>query len=240
MTSWIDSLVSPHTKGQIAFTGELEFAAASEDDRTGRTVRFRLVRRPEDMLAAHPFSKYTRRRRGHAGTRFESVLTEVDGDLQVSCEMMLLNWADGPQGATVVFLLDYALDDHPFMSCTRHTKDAAGTRFMAVLLEVDDDNTIVDQEKRERVESRYKQTLSNAAAVMTKNPRFHTWLREVQEDREWDAALADAWLKETIGIESKTELDREDGESVRAIAAFHKLRNAFLDWQVAEGYSITP
>jgi hypothetical protein len=236
MTEWIDKLVSEHTRKHIAWVGETEFCGAAEDDRTGRTVQFRLVRKPEELLAAHPFATYTRRRRGHAGTRFEAVFNAVEG-WQVLCEVMLLNWGDGPGGATVKFLLDLALDDHPFLKCTRRAKEKAGTAFMVVFMEVDDDNTIVNQEQRERVEGHSKQHLSNVAAMMVKNNRLHLWLREiVDEDIAWDTQKSDQWLKETLSISSKAELDNE--ENIQAISGFHRLRAAFVEWQERQGYPL--
>lgn len=218
----------------VSFTGELEFAGASEDDKTGRTVQFKLVRAPEDMIAAHPFSSYTRRRRGHAGTRFEAVFASIAPEpYVVSCEVMLLHWADGPSGSTVKFLLDHFLDEHPFLGCSRGVKGAAGDRFILKLLELDDDNTIVNQAKRADVE-RKSQKLSNVAAMIVKNKRFHQWLRDTQEFAEGDDA--NGWLKDHCRINSKAELDREG--SSEAIARFLKMKSAFVDWQIAQGYDL--
>jgi hypothetical protein len=240
--TWIEDLMSS-TRAHRAFTGEVEFTGASEDDRTGRTVQFRLVRKPDELLTAHPFSTFTRRRRGHAGTRFEAVFSAIaDEPWTVSCEVMLLNWADGPAGATVKFLLDFALDDHPFLKCVRRTKDSAGSGFMLVLMEIDDDQTIVNQEQRDRVERRSKQKLSNVAAMIVKHPRFHEWLREVRFgpsetiDGPINTKIADTWLKDTISIDSKADLDND--ENVKQIAAFLKLKAAFVEWQELQGYDL--
>lgn len=242
---WLDELASASVRTKVAFSGELEFAGATEDDRTGRVVKFRLVRAPEDAAQAHPFAVHTRRRRGHAGTRFEASFVELDGKMEGMYEVMLLNWGDGPQGATVTLLLNYETNAHPFLWCSRASKDSAGTRFMCVFVEVNDDDEIVDQERRERVEAAHKagkapQKLSNVAAQIIKNPRFHEWLRETQpEDTEWTVRKADAWLKHMLGVDSKADLDKEGPEHVAPVAKFHRMRAAFVEWQTAAGYDTT-
>lgn len=233
--SYIDEVVSPGVKDRIAWYGELEFAGATEDDRTGRTVQFRLVRSPEELTEAHPFATYTRRRRGHAGTRFRSVFTPVGGGEPIEAEVMLLNWADGPGGATTKFLLDADLAEHPFMACSRRTKDSQPSLFMGVLMELDDDDRVINQAKRERFE-KARQTLSNVAAMMVKHPHFHSWLSEVVAfppelgivaPEHWDAVAADKWLKHELGIKSKAELD---GGNIAAQHKFLKLRASYEDW----------
>lgn len=220
----------------IAWQGELEFLGATEDDRTGRTVQFRLIRKLDEMGMAHPFGAFTRRRRGHAGTRFKAVFQPIDMGRGVDGEIMLLNWADGPKGATVKFLLHCSDPDHPFLYCDRRTPDAGGTSFMAVLLELDDDDVVVNQAKRERYE-KSQQKLSNVAAMMVKYPRFHEWLREIAgpapsaEDGEysvgqWGRLEADAWIKDELDISSKGELDRD----TKAARRFLTLRSRYTDW----------
>lgn len=222
MTS-INDIISPHVKDRIAWSGALEFNGASEDDKTGRTVQFRLLRDGEDLLVAHPFARYTRRRRGHAGTRFLAVFSPVGGGDPISDEVMLLNWGDGPGGATVKFLLNVE-DHHPFMTCKRRTKDSSADTFMGVLMELDDDDEVINQVKRERYEAA-QQKLSNVAAMMVKHPHFHAWLREVTTFPE--GADADQCLKDMLGIASKSELD---GKNKAAQHKFIKLRAAYNEW----------
>lgn len=231
MKNWIDDVVSPHVKDRIAWMGALEFTGATEDDKTGRTVQFRIIRKPEEMHSAHPFSRYTRRRRGHAGTRFGSVFSSGE-EAAMSGEVMLLNWADGPSGATVKFLLDSELGQHPFLHCTRRSAEGAGDTFMAVLMELDDDDEVINQTKRERYE-KTQQKLSNVAAMMAKHNRFHEWLRETVGDEPWEAAGANEWLKRELGISSKAELD---GKNRDAIRKFEKIRAKYGDWLTSNHY----
>lgn len=224
---WINDIISPNVKDWIAWQGALAFNGASEDDRTGRTVQFFLLREGEDLLSAHPFARYTRRRRGHAGTRFHAVFSPVGGGDPISDEVMLLNWGDGPGGATVKFLLNVE-DHHPFMTCKRRSKDGSADTFMGVLMELDDDDEVINQVKRERYEAA-QQKLSNVAAMMVKHPHFHQFLLETvgEQQRPWDAEFADRYLKDLLVIDSKAELD---GKNKEAQHKFIKLRAAYNEW----------
>lgn len=237
--SWIDSLVNERSspaQRHTAWVGEVEFMMAQESDSAGRTVKLRLIGRPEDQGKSHPFSKFTRKRRGKAGSRFEASFAAVTGDQQLMLEVMLLNWQSNPQGDTVVFLLNQESAQHPFMGCTRGSKDAPGTRWMVVAVEIDDSQELVQQGKVEQLEQARRtgreQHLSNAARLLTKNPRFWEFLTETCAHGEVRSTSdADALLKDVVRIESKSELDSDAPESVEKIVAFHRLREGFVTWQ---------
>jgi hypothetical protein len=244
MSHWIDDLIALRSvRKYVAYAGELEFMRASESDSAGRTVRFRLVRPPEQQSHAHPFAKCTRRRRGKGGSRFEVGFAAVDSGQEMLLEVTLLNWSSTPQGDWVDFALDFAADKHPFMGCSRASKEVPGTRWMATFVEKDDSEVLINQEKVARLEQTRRtgrgQTLSNVARMLTKHPRFHEWLREYEEDTDWNTQAADDWLKTTIGIQSKADLDNDGPEAVKAIAAFHRIRTKFVEWQETQGYDIT-
>jgi hypothetical protein len=105
-TDWLDKMVerSPAAK-VVAWAGELRFAGAREDDKVGRTVRFDIIVAPENAGKANPFSTFTRRRAGHAGTRFHLGMSGIEDAPEWNAEVMLLGWNDGPKGQTVTFLL---------------------------------------------------------------------------------------------------------------------------------------
>lgn len=257
--SWIDELLdemdeekAAKTKPSmaIAFAGEVEFNKATEADNSGRTVRFRIVIHPEEVERRHPFESFTRKRRGHAGSRFEASFNEIDGNREFMLELMLLNWVANPRGEFVDFSLTFEAPTHPFMGCTRGSKDAPGTRFMMVAVEINDDQAIVQELRAEQEEHSRRtgrpQHLSNAARIMTKNPRLWEWLHETEGtpaqggevNAEWDTYTADAWLKEHLGIASKADLDSDGPEAVAAIVKFHRLRTRFVEWQCDNGYEI--
>ena len=56
---WIDEVIAssdPKTAQRIYWAGEVEFLSAAEGDVTGRTVKLRLVRGPEEHALVNPFA----------------------------------------------------------------------------------------------------------------------------------------------------------------------------------------
>lgn len=91
-------------------------------------------------------------------------------------EMQILDWVDSPRGAKVTFLLPGEYSIHPFKQFR------SSTRFFARFLELDDQDQIVDQERREEVarimdrrEGRGAR-LSREAAFLCKNTKFHEYI----------------------------------------------------------------
>lgn len=242
--NWIDKYVGKSKAAKyIVWAGELEFVSATETDSSGRRVKFRIVRAPEELGKVNPFAQCTRRRRGHAGSRFEVGYAGVANGKEFLAEMVLLNWSDDPRGSTVTLAMNNEAATHPFMHDTRASKESAGTRYMASFIEKNDDDTTIRQDKVARLEAAKTtgrhQTLSNVARILTKNERFWDWIGENAGKRPDKPEAADAWLKKKIKIKSKAELDDErTPESVDKIAKFHRLRNAFVDWQMAQGDDI--
>lgn len=211
----------------IAWTGELMFAGAREDDKVGRTVKFDIRVQPEDVGKANPFATFTRRRAGHAGTIFEASFAGIfNNTFELAAEVMLLNWSDGPSGSSVTFVLPPVGTTNPFMWCTR-----GQSNFMAVLLEKADDETFVDQKKRERVEGG-GQKLSNAAAQIIKNPRYWEYLRDASFAPVTSAISADKEMKAILNIDSKSELDSKPAK----VLLFRQHMDEFVAWQQEKGY----
>lgn len=249
MSNWIEDVVahSP-SRNIIALAAEIEYCGASDSDTAGRRVKFRIVLPPEDVGATHPFAKFTRRRRGHVGTRFEASFAGIDHKQELMMEVQLCNWTTTPKGAYVEFQISYDLDTHPFMGFARATATAAGTRWMMTCVEKDDSEAIVNQTKAELAErssrAGRRQTMSNVARYLTKNPRFYAFLDEYTDPGLWrtdTSAIdnADTWLKRALGINSKADLDGEGPEAVAAIKRFDTLRAFFVEWQERSGYDMT-
>lgn len=241
MTEWINDLTDQSPlRNKIGWRGELEFGGATEDDRAGRTVKFRIVRRPEEQGSAHPFSAFTRRKGKASGTIFHATIASVTTGLAVySDEVMLVNWTDNPAGATVVFQLQAESEQHPFLGYSRPSRQVAGSRFMAVMLEQETADEILATEEREaRIERNSKQTVSNVAAMICKHPRFHDWLRETVEAVDWGEAKAASWLKDQVRVKSRSELDNP--KNTAEIARFERIRKGFVAWQEEQGDEMNP
>jgi hypothetical protein len=217
----------------VAFKGELEFLEAKWTDKDGHLAKFAIVDWMDE--ASNPFKVFTKRRGGRAGTRFYSVLTPIDGAVEeYQGEMMLAGWSDSAAGGlTVTFWCEPGEGMHPFEACRRRAGKTSGTRFAVVLAELDDDNGVVDQTRRERFEAAQGHRLSRLAAQLCRDEDFWQFLTEVilngsgVIDHESEAA---ALLRATLNIDTRAELDT----NTSAARQFHKrFREPFVEWQEA-------
>jgi hypothetical protein len=140
------------SEGLIAFQGEVELLNASWDLENGRMVEFRVC--GEAYGRVHPFKKYQQRRGGRMGSRFKAAFGRVTtGELLMSCEVMLAAWKDSSAvGQSIKFWLDNEVEMHPFCGCVRRKNGTPGDVFTLVLVELNDDDTPVNQNQRDRAE----------------------------------------------------------------------------------------
>lgn len=129
----------------IAFKGEIELLNASWDLENGRMVEFRIC--GEAYGRVHPFKKYQQRRGGRVGSRFEAAFARcTTGELLMQCQLMLAAWKDSSAvGQSVKFWIDNEVDVHPFCGCERRKNGTPGDIFSLVLVELNDNDTPVDQ-----------------------------------------------------------------------------------------------
>ena len=135
--------------GIIAFQGTVELLNASWDLENGRMVEFRIC--GEAYGRVHPFKKYQQRRGGRVGSRFTAAFGRcTTGELLMQCEVMLAAWKDSSSvGQSVKFWLDNEVAMHPFCGCERRKNGTPGDVFSLVLVELNDDDTPVNQEQRD-------------------------------------------------------------------------------------------
>jgi hypothetical protein len=122
-------------------------------------------------------------------------------------EVFLLGWSETHNGgAKVTFLLPDSSALEPFKLMTVAKGKTAGQRLACVLVEIgDDEQPAVEQpakteEKKTRVHSKW-------LAMRLKEAEFRAFLQihyEVQINNE---AEADQFVKQLLGIQSKTEID---------------------------------
>lgn len=141
-------------------------------------------------------------------------------------EAMLLNWAESKHGRTVVFLLDEESDVHPMKAFTTKRGKRAGTRFAMVLVEINDDETPVQQEKKGG-------PLSKSAAQMCENLTFQkfacSWITNFGRFIPVGANLTEIARQAIIqhcDIKSRAELDHNP----EAAKHFHELMREFRAW----------
>lgn len=216
----------------VAWSGEVEFDGASWSDVDGWRVRFRVIQLPGDAKRSNPFKAFTKRSGDRPGTRFVASLHPVAYGKPYEGEVALAAWSDSTRGWTVS--LQFAEEPVSFVGCMRRNKETPGTRFMGALVEIDHDETVINQERREKVERdmtagrKADKKLSGTAAILGKNPQFWEWLRETIQEGGWNETTATTWLKSHIGVDSRSELD--DPRNTLAIQKFAILHAQFREW----------
>jgi hypothetical protein len=115
----------------------------------------------------------------------------------------------------------------------RITNAAMGTRFVCVLVEVNDDETPVDHRAMERDKWR-DLGAAKQAGIRCKDPVFWAYLREgmhhyVEVNDEQSAADA---VREVCGVESRSDLGKP--HQTQARLRWHDLDNGFQAWKARE------
>ena len=235
--------VEPAPLPVVAHQGLLELLDASWGLNDGRTVKFRLVEGPGE-LGVHPFKQFTRRRGGRVGTRFQAVFSHVESEKTFDTMEVMLAGGGEPlgQGQWVKFWIDDESTNHPFAGYRGRAKDKPGDIFGAAFVEVADDEQVVDQEKRSRLEhvGRRKSHLSQFAAMLSTNDNFLQYLTEkaviegeLRSTEWWQADDHVArWIRWMCHISSRSELDSNE----KAARIFHEeIRKPFNDWYGVSG-----
>jgi len=224
----------------IAWTGKVTMARADWNDENGSTVTFKLPMDKDAEDRRNPFHAFTKRRKGRAGTRFMMVCQTYAKDalrhLLYEDEVMLAGWNDSQtNGHTAKFWLCGDLLGHPFDGICRKQP------LIISLVELDDDEEIIDQKVRDRVEkqsTRPSERPSYAAAMLCKNEGFWTWIghdervkQRLREEPDLAMDMEDVareWLCRAMEIESRSELDKSE---VLAEKFHNQIRKPFVAWQ---------
>lgn len=127
-------------------------------------------------------------------------------------EVQFRRWSDSStQGVQVTFALADSAELEPL-------KAKAGKRFMAVLVEIGDDEQPVEPQPRKDMRG----PLCREACDLCELPDFREWTKA---ESEQEAAQAIYW---SCGIKSRKELDSDD----RAAERFRtEVRIPFMHWQ---------
>jgi len=215
--------------GIVVFAGDVTLEKSIWDNLHGQYIFLKLSQKPGDKYGANPFKKFTKRRQGRVGTRFGAVFTLSNGSLFYQDEVMLKNWADGAKGWTLqLWVNPDTVGQHPFMNTDNKTV------FALAMVELDDDNSAIDQVKRDRVEAApktaRKRTLSNYAAALCREPMFMRYLGDtygIACEPAFENEVATNWMRAFLHIESRAELDRNHTLADK----FHKkIRQPYRRW----------
>lgn len=217
----------PHQ--EIAFQSDCELLNAAWSLDSGRTVEFRITGHAYERM--HPFKRFTQKRAGRVGTRFVASIAHRQHDGMVAVmyhgDAMLKAWGDNSSvGQNFNLWLDDEADRHPFAGYERRKQGAPGELFYVVLVELQDDDTAVDQEKRANAEGKPAPPAhgsakgrarsgprkpSAAAHLIVTSAMFVRYLSETRPGlvQKWTPELARKYVKQKLGLESLSQLDRE-------------------------------
>ena len=217
----------------IAWSGRVSMARADWGDENGSTVTLKLPMSADAEDKRNPFHTFTKRRKGRAGTRFMMACHTASEGVRHALyedEAMLAGWNDSQSnGHTVKLWLCNDGMGHPFDGISRKQE------LIISLVELDDDQAVIDQKMRAKVEAQQTiptSKLSFAAVMICKSEGFWKWCQEndytLAGNPVVDEESAKLWIYLMCGIESRATLN--DPERTNAIEKFHKIRHDYNDW----------
>lgn len=264
------STATTHSDLVPAHQGTLELLDARWDLSSGRTVRFRLVANGHPYITHPFAQFVQRRggkvgtrfraafiRVGEEKPWWAGEVMLAGGGNPLQSGMWVKFWIDDDQMFPNVDELDakirggistedllawlkYKIVEHPFQGCTSRGRDHPGDLFDAVFLELDDDDNIIDQRMRERVEKlsrdQPKRHLAQYAAMLGMNELFLQYLSEMVRMTDGKTRSVEWWrqrdhvaryIRWICKIESRADLDR----NAEAEQRFHRfVREPYANW----------
>lgn len=111
---------------------------------------------------------------------FDAITKEPDAFTVYYGEMCLKDWADNAAGESVEFWLD-GVGVHPFKHFKSSKRSVGGSRFLAFVVEIDDDQTPINQKQKEAIKQAISNKIRNGkhsqeAALICKQTEFHRYL----------------------------------------------------------------
>lgn len=168
----------------------------------------------------------------------EQIIEKLSDFAAYSGEVMLLGW-DESHSAGMTCKMQLQEPDsgvHPLKQFTVRRGQRAGQRFVCLLFEVNDDETLIDQTKRDAIEGAHKgAALARSAGRLSNDPDFHRYLQS-QYTTYWEAEraagysyqdVAAAFIRGFCQVSSRRELDHMDGPA----DLYKTLHSAFVRWR---------
>lgn len=116
-------------------------------------------------------------------TVLEAIAKDPDAYIVHFGEVLLKDWADNVAGESVEFWLDSSGGAHPFKPFKASRRVPGGSRFIAFVVEINDDETPISQVQKERIKSAMGDKVKSAkhsqsAAILCQDQAFHSFLAE--------------------------------------------------------------
>ena len=163
-------------------------------------------------------------------------LAELAPYLTFYSEVQLADFGEtAASGANIKFRIPDPLELEVFRGRNRVTKNKQGARYMLLLVELQDDDSLVDQDKAKRLEDAHLQkggALSKNAGMLCRNPEFIDYLQNrVDHSRVWNELSAKNYIYTTCGITSRAQLDHSRGAAQKyqsfVLSPFNQYRAAY-------------
>lgn len=111
---------------------------------------------------------------------FDAIAKDPDAFLVFYGEMLLRDWGDNSAGESVEFWLS-GDGAHPFKNFKSSKRSVGGSRFIAFVVEVDDDESFVNQAQKNKLKKAIGETVRNGkhsqhAALVCKQTDFHQYI----------------------------------------------------------------
>jgi len=117
------------------------------------------------------------------------------------------------------------LNVHPDEIPDQLMRDFVGARYQVVMVRLD------ANEKPMNREQEYSPDLVRSSAILCRDPNFWKFLVETSQAFDASEETATAWLKQELGIESRTELKTNK----EAIAQYKFIFKEFQAWKQVNG-----
>lgn len=185
-------------KDELAAAADVLLHNVEQSTRGG----MKLILKLKDVQDLKAFEDITRYRNGHAGGIYKMVL--MGEDWRWGGDVMFLGWsASHTGGAKLRFQLADEDDLKFLMGVSRGTSCSMGMREM-------DDEGMVDEGRKEKVETERGGPLSKRAAQLGRDPAFQTWAAgDGAGERFTEAQCAD-FIRSMCDVSSRAMLDHDD------------------------------
>lgn len=111
---------------------------------------------------------------------FDAIARDPEAFLVYYGEMLLKDWGDNSAGESVEFWLN-GDGAHPFKNFKSSKRSVGGSRFVAFVVEIDDDESFVNQAQKNKLKKAIGETVRNGkhsqqCALVCKQNDFHNYL----------------------------------------------------------------
>lgn len=192
-------------KDELAAAADVLLHNVEQSTRGG----MKLILKLKDVLELKDFENITRYKNGHAGGIYRMIL--MGQDWGWSGDVMFLGWsASHTGGVKLRFQLAEESDLKFLMELSRGVSASMGMR------EMDEEGQMVDETRKEKIESERGGPLSKRAAQLGRDPEFRKWLGGKEgANAPFNESDCAEYIRDTCGVSSRAMLDHDNKAAER-------------------------